>query len=93
MYELHAAARNGDLEAIQEKIAANFNIDEKDQHARTPLHLAAWSGQTASGLSHCLDCPTPCSNYSPLVNWPCNFHTSGSFWPTMFSSMLQREMK
>ena len=50
MYELHAAARNGDLEAIQEKIAANFNLDEKDQHARTPLHLAAWSGQTASGL-------------------------------------------
>lgn len=44
---LHDAARAGDLEGLQ---AIYFSsptvINVRDNHSRTPLHLAAWSGQT-----------------------------------------------
>jgi ankyrin repeat protein len=39
---LHNAARNGDLEAGKKLLAEGANINEKDKHSRTPLHLAAW---------------------------------------------------
>lgn len=48
MYELHDAARNGDLGAIAAQIGANANLNEPDQHSRTPLLIACWSGQTVS---------------------------------------------
>ncbi|GLJ26633.1 hypothetical protein SUGI_0517760 [Cryptomeria japonica] len=49
--QLHGAARSGDLEAFQTLYASNPTltvslINSRDNHSRTPLHLAAWSGQT-----------------------------------------------
>ncbi|KAK3435229.1 putative ankyrin repeat protein RF_0381 [Eucalyptus grandis] len=44
--DLHAAARSGDLRAVQSMLAANpLAVNSRDKHSRTPLHLAAWSGQ------------------------------------------------
>ncbi|GFP79350.1 putative ankyrin repeat protein rf_0381 [Phtheirospermum japonicum] len=43
--ELHAAARSGDLAAVQSICGANpLAVNSRDRHSRTPLHLAAWSG-------------------------------------------------
>ncbi|KDP39760.1 hypothetical protein JCGZ_02780 [Jatropha curcas] len=43
--ELHAAARSGDLNAVQSILSSNLlAINSRDKHSRTPLHLAAWSG-------------------------------------------------
>ncbi|XP_030454046.2 uncharacterized protein LOC115675493 [Syzygium oleosum] len=43
---LHAAARSGDLRAVQSMLAASpLAVNSRDKHSRTPLHLAAWSGQ------------------------------------------------
>ncbi|KAK4858193.1 hypothetical protein QYF36_012570 [Acer negundo] len=44
---LHAAARSGDLQAVQTILSSNpLSVNSRDKHSRTPLHLAAWSGQT-----------------------------------------------
>ncbi|KAF5198294.1 Ankyrin-1 [Thalictrum thalictroides] len=44
---LHAAARTGDLKAVISICASNpLAVNSRDKHSRTPLHLAAWSGQT-----------------------------------------------
>lgn len=44
---LHAAAREGDLAAVQSICTSNpLAVNSRDKHSRTPLHLAAWSGQT-----------------------------------------------
>ncbi|XP_052211490.1 uncharacterized protein LOC127814196 [Diospyros lotus] len=44
--DLHAAARSGDLAAVQRICSSNpLAINSRDKHSRTPLHLAAWSGQ------------------------------------------------
>lgn len=43
--ELHAAARCGDLNAVQTLCSTNpLAVNSRDKHSRTPLHLAAWSG-------------------------------------------------
>ncbi|EEF42484.1 putative ankyrin repeat protein RF_0381 [Ricinus communis] len=43
--ELHAAARSGDLNAVQSILSLNpLAVNSRDKHSRTPLHLAAWSG-------------------------------------------------
>ncbi|MCD7458534.1 hypothetical protein HAX54_038505 [Datura stramonium] len=43
--ELHAAARSGDLNAVQTLCSSNpLAVNSRDKHSRTPLHLAAWSG-------------------------------------------------
>ncbi|PKI44162.1 hypothetical protein CRG98_035455 [Punica granatum] len=45
--ELHAAARSGDLTAVQIILASNpLAVNSRDKHSRTPLHLAAWSGHS-----------------------------------------------
>ncbi|KAK3189120.1 hypothetical protein Dsin_028681 [Dipteronia sinensis] len=45
--ELHAAARSGDLKSVQTILSSNpLSVNSRDKHSRTPLHLAAWSGQT-----------------------------------------------
>ncbi|KAK7407062.1 hypothetical protein VNO78_08702 [Psophocarpus tetragonolobus] len=45
--ELHTAARSGDLIAVQSILASNpLAVNYRDKHSRTPLHLAAFSGQT-----------------------------------------------
>ncbi|CAL8155493.1 unnamed protein product [Prunus armeniaca] len=44
---LHTAARSGDLTAVQSILSSNpLAVNSRDKHSRTPLHLAAWSGQT-----------------------------------------------
>ncbi|XP_038974805.1 poly [ADP-ribose] polymerase tankyrase-like [Phoenix dactylifera] len=45
--DLHAAARSGDLRNVESICNSNpLAINSRDRHSRTPLHLAAWSGQT-----------------------------------------------
>ncbi|GAV79529.1 Ank_2 domain-containing protein, partial [Cephalotus follicularis] len=45
--ELHAAARSGELEAVESILNSNpLAVNSRDKHSRTPLHLAAWAGQT-----------------------------------------------
>ncbi|KAG5013672.1 hypothetical protein AAZX31_09G195500 [Glycine max] len=44
--ELHMAARSGDLIAVNSILASNpLAVNSRDKHSRTPLHLAAFSGQ------------------------------------------------
>ncbi|KAK1327004.1 hypothetical protein QJS10_CPA01g03017 [Acorus calamus] len=45
--DIHTAARNGDIMAVQAMCLSNpLAVNSRDRHSRTPLHLAAWSGQT-----------------------------------------------
>ncbi len=45
MAPLHDAAR-GDPAKVSEILAqGNVDVDARDRHSRTPLHLAAWAGQ------------------------------------------------
>ncbi|KAH7569753.1 hypothetical protein ACOSP7_013434 [Xanthoceras sorbifolium] len=45
--DLHAAARYGDLIAVQRILSSYpLSLNSRDKHSRTPLHLAAWSGKT-----------------------------------------------
>ncbi|XP_077244750.1 ankyrin repeat family protein [Tasmannia lanceolata] len=45
--DIHTAARTGDIHAIQSICTSNpLSINSRDKHSRTPLHLAAWAGQT-----------------------------------------------
>ncbi|XP_050375657.1 uncharacterized protein LOC126793238 [Argentina anserina] len=45
--ELHVAARSGDLSQVQVIVSSNpLKVNGRDKHSRTPLHLAAWAGQT-----------------------------------------------
>ncbi|XP_027361272.1 protein phosphatase 1 regulatory subunit 12C isoform X1 [Abrus precatorius] len=44
--DLHTAARSGDLIAVQSILSSNpLAVNSRDKHSRTPLHLAAFSGQ------------------------------------------------
>ncbi|KAK3019949.1 hypothetical protein RJ639_002996 [Escallonia herrerae] len=44
--DLHTAARSGDLNAVLSMCSSNpLTVNSRDKHSRTPLHLAAWSGQ------------------------------------------------
>jgi ankyrin repeat protein len=45
--DLHAAARSGDLESVESITSSNpLTVNSRDKHSRTPLHLAAWAGNT-----------------------------------------------
>jgi ankyrin repeat protein len=46
MPDLHSAARGGDIAALNLAIAQKQNLNAQDSLRRTPLQLAAWSGQT-----------------------------------------------
>lgn len=46
MADLHTAARDGDTGRILQLVAIGADLNTRDKHARTPLILAAWSGQT-----------------------------------------------
>lgn len=37
--------RNGDMVQLTQILASGVEIDKRDKHARTALHLAAWAGQ------------------------------------------------
>ena len=42
---LHEACRSGDVLALTKAIGEGANLNQRDKHARTPLHMAAWAGQ------------------------------------------------
>jgi len=48
MADLHTAARNGDVQRMLQLIGLGTDLNTKDKHARTALHLAAWAGQEVS---------------------------------------------
>jgi TolB-like protein/class 3 adenylate cyclase len=41
---IHTAAQKGDIDAVRRLIADRVNVDAKDYHGKTPLHVAAESG-------------------------------------------------
>ena len=41
---LHTAAQKGDVDAVRRLIADRVNVDAKDYHGKTPLHVAAETG-------------------------------------------------
>jgi ankyrin repeat protein len=43
--DLHTAARNGDKQRMLQLIGLQTDLNTRDKHARTALHLAAWAGQ------------------------------------------------
>ncbi|KAF3447880.1 hypothetical protein FNV43_RR08586 [Rhamnella rubrinervis] len=44
--DLHGAARSGDLSVVESILSSDpLAVNARDKHSRTPLHLAAWSGQ------------------------------------------------
>lgn len=50
MADLHMAARGGDTQRMLQLIGLGNSLEHRDNHARTPLHLAAWAGQEVSRL-------------------------------------------
>ena len=42
---LHAAAQRGDLVALQQALAAKADVNARDGHGRTPLHVATFAKQ------------------------------------------------
>ena len=44
---LHAAAYRGDLESLRTLIAARVDLNSRDVHGRTPLHVATFARQRA----------------------------------------------
>lgn len=72
MADLHTAARSGDTARILELVALGADINQRDKHSRTPLHLAAWAGQTvrhgtvspmARSAAQCIAKPTAAPGY------------------------------
>ena len=42
---LHAAAQRGDIAALQQALAAKVDVNARDGHGRTPLHVATFARQ------------------------------------------------
>ena len=46
-YDLHGAARAGDVEKLKKQISSGANVNARDEGNRTALHWAAHEGQLA----------------------------------------------
>ena len=46
-YELHEAARLGDLDVVEYLIGKGADVNAKNSYGWTPLHEAAWQGRKA----------------------------------------------
>ena len=66
--DLHAAARAGDLVALGARVAAGDEVDGRDKHKRTALHMAAWAGQV--GLQIRAPPLSPLRRATPLPRFP-----------------------
>ena len=42
---LHAAAHRGDMAELRKRLAAGANLEQRDVHGRTPLHVATFARQ------------------------------------------------
>ena len=42
---IHEAARDGNVEELNNLMAQGVDVNSRDKLSRTPLHLAAWAGQ------------------------------------------------
>ncbi len=51
-YPLHDAAKTGNVKAVNELLAQQADVNQKDQLNRTPLHMAAWAGHTVRKGPH-----------------------------------------
>lgn len=49
-FPLHDAAKTGNVKAVNELLAQQVDVNQKDRLNRTPLHMAAWAGQTVRRL-------------------------------------------
>lgn len=45
MAPLHDAARSDPAKVAEILAQGNVDVNARDRHARSPLHLAAWAGQ------------------------------------------------
>ena len=43
--DIHQAAKEGDIEAVKQHLAAGVDVNAKSKFGRTPLHSAAYYGQ------------------------------------------------
>ncbi len=44
-YPLHAAAADGDIDAIRAMVATGQDVSSRDQSGNQPIHEAAWTGE------------------------------------------------
>ena len=73
---LHRAAENGDLGEMRRLIDMGYNVNDRDNKNRTPLHVAALSGreEVVLALITELSCDINVKGYlgQSLLHYACN---------------------